>query len=186
MDKRDRILQTALKLFNQYGFDNTPTARITKEAGVATGTLFNYFKSKEELINVLYLACKESLTRRLSFGLELETTFRSKLKRIYINYISWSLDHTEEFLFFQQFCNASCIGETTRKEGLSKFNNIMDLISEGIKQEIIKNVNLDYMSNLLMGILNTNTYYFIENPNLASDDVFLETSFNFLWDSIKN
>jgi AcrR family transcriptional regulator len=186
MDKRERILKSALALFNQYGFDNTPTARISKEAGVATGTLFNYFKSKEELINVLYLTCKESLTRRLSFGLEQETTFRSKLKRIYVNYIGWSLDHTEEFLFFQQFCNAPCIGETTRKEGVSKFNNIMELISEGIKQEIIKNVNLDYISNLLMGILNTNTYYFIEHPDLASDDVFLETSFNFLWDSIKN
>lgn len=186
MDKRDRILQAALKLFNQYGYDNTPTARITKEAGVATGTLFNYFSNKEELINVLYLTCKESLTRRLSFGLEQETTFRSKLKRIYNNYIGWSLDHTEEFLFFQQFCNASCIGETTRKEGLSKFNNVMELIAEGIEQEIIKKVNLDYMGNLLMGILNANTYYFIDNPSLAADEVFLETSFNFLWDSIKN
>lgn len=186
VDKRDRILKAALGLFNQYGFDNTPTARITKEAGVATGTLFNYFKNKEELINVLYLTCKESLTRRLSLGIEQETTFKSKLKRIYINYIGWSLDHTEEFLFFQQFCNATCIGETTRKEGLSKFNNIMELIAEGIEQEIIKKVNLDYMSNLLMGILNANTYYFIDNPSLAADEVFLETSFNFLWDSIKN
>ena len=186
MDKREKILKAALQLFNQYGFDNTPTARITKEAGVATGTLFNYFKNKEELINVLYLTCKESLTRRLSAGLEQETTFRSKLKRIYINYIGWSLDHTDEFLFFQQFCNASCIGETTRKAGLSKFNNIMELISEGIEQEIIKNVNLEYMSNLLMGILNANTYYFIDHPSLAGDEVFIETSFNFLWDSIKN
>lgn len=179
MDKRERILKAALQLFNRYGFDNTPTARISKEAGVATGTLFNYFRSKEELINVLYLTCKESLTRRLSLGLEQETTFRSKLKRIYINYIGWSLDHTDEFLFFQQFCNASCIGETTRKEGLSKFNNIMELIAEGIEQEIIKKINLDYMSNLLMGILNANTYYFIDNPSLAGDEVFLETSFNF-------
>lgn len=186
MDKRERILKAALELFNQYGFDNTPTARITKEAGVATGTLFNYFKSKEELINVLYLSCKESLIRRLSKGLEQESTFRSKLKRIYINYVDWSLDHTDEFLFFQQFCNASCIGETTRKEGLSKFNNIMTLMSEGVEQEIIKNVNLDYMSNLLMSIMNANTYYFIDNPSLAEDEGFLETSFSFLWDSIKN
>lgn len=185
MDKRERILKAALKLFNQYGFDNTPTARITKEAGVATGTLFNYFKSKEELINFLYLTCKESLNRRLSYGLDQETTYRSKLKRIYINYIGWSLDHTDEFLFFQQFCNASCIGETTRKEGLSKFNSIIALVSEGIEQEIIKNVNLEYMSNLLMGILNANSYYFINNPNLVAEDEFLEASFNFLWDSIK-
>ncbi|AFA48854.1 TetR/AcrR family transcriptional regulator [Acetobacterium woodii] len=186
MDKREKILKAALELFNQYGFDNTPTARITKEAGVATGTLFNYFKNKEELINVLYLSCKDSLTNGLSRGFEQESTFRSKLKRIYINYIVWSLDHTDEFLFFQQFCNAPCIGENTRKEGVSKFKKIMALMSEGIEQEIIKNVNLDYMSSLLMSIMNANTYYFIDNPSLAGDDDFLETSFSFLWDSIKN
>ncbi|WP_162800377.1 TetR/AcrR family transcriptional regulator [Acetobacterium bakii] len=102
MDKKEKILEAALKLFNMYGFDNTPTARITKEAGVATGTLFNYFKSKEELINVLYLNCKDSLTRRLAAGLDQEKTYRSKLKRIYINYIGWSLENTDEFLFFQR------------------------------------------------------------------------------------
>jgi hypothetical protein len=59
------------------------------------------------------------------------------------------------------------------------------LVSEGIEQEIIKNVNLEYMSNLLMGILNANSYYFINNPNLVAEDEFLEASFNFLWDSIK-
>jgi len=185
VDKREQILKAALTLFNRYGFDNTPTARISKEAGVATGTLFNYFNSKEELINVLYLNCKDSLTRRLSDGLDQEKTYRSKLKRIYINYLRWSLEYTDEFLFFQQFCNASCIGETTRKEGLSKFNSILELITEGIEKEIIKNVNLDYISTVLVGILNSSTYYYIANPNLAGDEEFLEMSFDFLWDSIK-
>jgi len=185
VDKKEKLLEAALKLFNMYGFDNTPTARITKEAGVATGTLFNYFKSKEELINILYLNCKDSLTRQLAHGLDQEKTYRSKLKRIYINYIEWSLENTDEFLFFQQFCNSSCIGEVTRKEGLSKFNSIMELIAEGMEKEIIKNVYLDYISAVLIGILNSSTYYLIANPDLAVDDAFLETSFNFLWDSIK-
>jgi len=186
VDKRERILKAALKLFNIYGFDNTPTALITKEASVATGTLFNYFGSKEELINVLYLNCKDSLTRRLLYEFEQENTFKNKLKRIYINYLGWSLENTDEFLFFQQFCNSSCIGEITRKEGISKFNSISELITDGMEKEIIKNVNLDYISTVIADILNSNTNYYIAHPHLAGDKEFLEMSFDFLWDSIKN
>jgi AcrR family transcriptional regulator len=185
MDKRERILKAALKLFNTYGFDNTPTARISKEAGVATGTLFNYFNTKEDLINSLYLNCKDSLIRRLTHGIDQEKTFRSKLKKIYVNYLGWGIDNTDEFLFFQQFCNSPYIGELTRKEGLSKFNSLLELISEGMENEIIKNVSLNYINAVILGIVNSSIHYFIANPNLARDDEFLEISFGFLWDSIK-
>ena len=45
-DKREAILETALVLFTERGFYGTPTAMISREAGVATGTLFFYFKNK--------------------------------------------------------------------------------------------------------------------------------------------
>ena len=186
MDKRERILKAALKLFNTYGFDNTPTAKISKEAGVAIGTLFNYFNTKEDLINSLYLSCKDSVVARVAQGIEQEKTFRSKLKKIYINYIGWSIDNTDEFLFFQQFCNSPYIREITRKEGLSKLNGIMELLTEGIKNEIIKDVNTAYINTVIIGIMTSSAHFFIINPHLIKDEEFLETSFRFLWDSIKN
>ena len=185
MDKKERILRAALKLFNTCGFDNTPTARISKEAGVATGTLFNYFDTKEQLINSLYLYCKDSLIRRITQEIDKEKTFRSKLKKIYINYLGWGLDNIDEFLFFQQFSNSPYIGELTRKEGLNKFNNLLELITEGMENEIIKNVSQDYISAVIIGIFNSSMHYFIENSSLAKDEEFLEVSFGFLWDSIK-
>ncbi len=66
-NKKDLILQSALKLFSTKGFHGTPTSLISKEAGVATGTLFNYFESKEDLINKLYLECKKSMLEFIKF-----------------------------------------------------------------------------------------------------------------------
>ncbi len=48
-DKRTTIMKAALKLFTERGFHGTSTAQISREAGVATGTLFNYFPTKEDL-----------------------------------------------------------------------------------------------------------------------------------------
>jgi AcrR family transcriptional regulator len=46
---KERILTAALKLFREKGLEATTTRQISKMAGIAEGTLFNYFKTKEDL-----------------------------------------------------------------------------------------------------------------------------------------
>jgi AcrR family transcriptional regulator len=46
---REKILAAALELFRKNGFDRTTTRQISRKAGIAEGTLFNYFKTKEDL-----------------------------------------------------------------------------------------------------------------------------------------
>src|SRR5580700_11073696 len=46
---KQAILAAALKLFAEKGFYNTSTRAISKKAGIAEGTLFNYFETKEDL-----------------------------------------------------------------------------------------------------------------------------------------
>ncbi|NTV12914.1 MAG: TetR/AcrR family transcriptional regulator [Desulfobulbaceae bacterium] len=48
-ETRERILQAAATLFAQRGFEQTTTRELAKAAGLAAGTLFNYFPSKESL-----------------------------------------------------------------------------------------------------------------------------------------
>ena len=47
---RKRILDAAKTLFRSKGFDSATTRDIAKEVGIATGTLFNYFASKEAIV----------------------------------------------------------------------------------------------------------------------------------------
>src|SRR5262245_11180108 len=46
---KEKILAAALALFRENGLDGTTTRQISKKAGIAEGTLFNYFKTKEDL-----------------------------------------------------------------------------------------------------------------------------------------
>ncbi len=48
--KRDHLIDTALELFNRHGFHATGIDRILAESGVAKMTLYNHFRSKDELI----------------------------------------------------------------------------------------------------------------------------------------
>jgi AcrR family transcriptional regulator len=62
---RQRIVDAAIKAFRQHGFECTTTRDIATAAGIATGTLFNYFATKEAIVESL---AAEALARaRLRF-----------------------------------------------------------------------------------------------------------------------
>lgn len=48
---RNRLLEIAFKLFSQQGFYNTTVDQITEEADIGKGTFYNYFSSKEAVLN---------------------------------------------------------------------------------------------------------------------------------------
>ena len=52
-DKQKRILEAALRLFAQEGYNATSTAKVAKAAGVSEGLIFRHFESKEGLLNAI-------------------------------------------------------------------------------------------------------------------------------------
>ncbi|MDF2698465.1 MAG: hypothetical protein K0Q49_21 [Haloplasmataceae bacterium] len=52
-ERKQEILATSRRLFEQNGFENTKISDIVKEIGVAKGLFYYYFKSKEELIKAI-------------------------------------------------------------------------------------------------------------------------------------
>src|ERR1700754_5260656 len=53
-DKRERILDAAERIFARHGFFAARVSEIAKEAGVADGTIYLYFKSKDDLLISLF------------------------------------------------------------------------------------------------------------------------------------
>ena len=62
-DKRRAILDAALKVFAEQGIADAPTSAISRAAGVAEGSLFTYFKTKNDLMNALYLELRMEFSR---------------------------------------------------------------------------------------------------------------------------
>ncbi len=51
--KRAAILQSSKKLFSERGFFNTSVSDIVKDSGLPVGTIYTYFKNKEEIVQVI-------------------------------------------------------------------------------------------------------------------------------------
>ena len=59
-DKRERIIAAAVRVFAQHGFYTSKVSQVAREAGVADGTIYLYFKSKEDILLSLFVTAMQT------------------------------------------------------------------------------------------------------------------------------
>lgn len=74
----------------------------------------------------------------------------------------------------------------TKEEGKNKFVVLMSIFNEGMEKEILKKAPPDYLLTITSEVMMSNINYFIQNRHLLEDEDFIEETFNFLWNSVKN
>src|SRR5438270_3437028 len=80
--KRERILDAAIKVFAAEGFYNAKVSQIAHEAGVADGTIYLYFKSKDDLLINLFEDRMERVNANLREAIDTESSAIARLRRI--------------------------------------------------------------------------------------------------------
>jgi AcrR family transcriptional regulator len=154
---RERILQAALRLFTTQGFHHTPTARISRDAGVSTGTLFHYFPDKNTLIDELYLSIQREVAEAVRARDDAALPTRERLGGCFRSYIAWGVGNPGKVTFLNQFYNSPSIGVEAKKEARREFQWLEDLhsaaVREGVLQDLPFGFYLIMVAQILHGII---------------------------------
>ena len=117
-DKREAIFAAALRLIARLGLHNTPMSAVAREAGVAAGTVYLYFPSKEAMINALYLHVLEDRDRSMRPASSAPTgataSARDGLWSFWHGLARWHLDRPDASNFAQQCKASGILTEETR------------------------------------------------------------------------
>lgn len=100
-EKRQAILDAALRVVAERGIAHAPTWAISKAAGVAEGSLFTYFESKDELMTELYLELRQEFSRHLE-DFPHETDAQTRLKFIWDRYLELGARYPERLKVLTQ------------------------------------------------------------------------------------
>lgn len=81
-DKREAILRAAIKVFARKGYFNSKVSDIAGEAGIADGTVYLYFKSKDEVLHSIFDRAMAQFISEGKSELAMLSTPEEKLRRI--------------------------------------------------------------------------------------------------------
>nr|WP_320115202.1 TetR/AcrR family transcriptional regulator [uncultured Desulfuromonas sp.] len=148
--KRDALLKAALKLFAQKGIDTTTTALIAQKAGVANGTLFNYFSTKEDLVHALFFEVVEDIERNV---FNTDQPQENPLERIHgflTGLIRYLNKHHDIFKFLEQF-RFSTYNKKSRTDVLKSSSTIRELLIVTRDQGYLHPLDIDTIEALVFG-----------------------------------
>lgn len=139
-DKREAILRAAIKVFASKGYFNSKVADIAKEAGIADGTVYLYFKSKDEILRSFFNRAMEDFIGEGRRQLAEINTPEEKLRRIaQLHLEQLGGDRDLAIVFQVELRGSTKFMEEFSASGFAEYLDIIrDTIAEGQKLGVFR------------------------------------------------
>ena len=178
---REKILATALSLFTRYGVDATPTSRISKEAGVSTGTLFYYFPDKDKLVGALYLSIKKELAVAVRCNDDPALPTKERIGQGMRGYINWGVANPLKVRFLDQCYNYPGIGEDVQEQVYDEFSWMAGLIESAVREGLVPDLPGEFHAMMVYLIMSGILALIESGTTGMSADEIIENGLAMLW-----
>ena len=185
-EKREQYLHAALKLFVANGVQNTSTAAIAKEAGTATGTLFLYFPTKQDLINELVMDIVRSQSKTINAVMTPALSARDSFLAIWEGSIRWFLANMEAYQYIQQVRDSVMISEEVVQESNKYFEFYYTAIQKGLSEAAIKPYPVELIGEMLYRAIVAIMNLIKVQPEETKREEYIRSGFEIFWNGIKH
>lgn len=168
--KYHQILEAAIELFSEKGFESTSIQDIAQLAGVAKGTVYLYFKSKDDLMKQVYEYCYEMDIKACEKGVDEQKNTLDKLCRRMDNIIEYLLCHPKEARIEQMY-KIFVSGRNYSSYHMEEMYQAIDrLVKEGIEKKELRDMPASLLTQIYYGIANGLYHGFQEEPKLWEEE----------------
>jgi AcrR family transcriptional regulator len=178
--KRNAILDAATRLFAERGLTAAPTSEISKQAGVAEGSLFTYFKTKDDLINALYREIKLELADAMMSDFPRKKNVRTRLRHVWDRYVNWGIANPKQRKVLAQLQVSEVLTKESRGAGSAPFVEFQIMIRDAIEQRVFRNdVPVELISKSLAALVEATIDLTVSNRSKAKQ--YRDSGFQMFW-----
>ncbi len=187
-DKRDEIIRAALMLMTEQGFHGAPMAQIAERAGVAAGTIYRYFESRDVLIMEIYKKLEKIIRQFIESKYDPAAPFRARFMHLGTSILSYFTQNPKIFRYMEQF-HSSPYGAAHRQDTILSdsedgCNIFKDLFEQGLQQQVIKPLPMIVLFALAFGpITNLARDHILGFVHM--DEILIQQTIDACWDAIK-
>jgi AcrR family transcriptional regulator len=150
-DKRAAILDAAMSLIADQGFHAAPMSLIAQRAGVAAGTIYHYFTSKEDMIIALYARSKARMGEAMLAQDDASKPYKQRFHSFWLNLFVFFTGNPADFMFLQQYSNSPFIAQHTREENEVFYRPVVEFLAEGTRIGVLRDMHIELLTAIVYG-----------------------------------
>ena len=152
-DKRQAILDAALSLFAEQGFHGTKVPEIARKAGVAAGTIYQYFEGKEALVNTLYRDCRGLAQTQLLDDFPLEAGPRELFAAYWKRLLEFAIRYPKVIAFLDFHHHGPYLdAQSTRVEKQNR-ETLKPIVEGAQRQGHLKKIQPEVIMAIIVGAM---------------------------------
>jgi len=148
---REAILHAARELMSERSYDATTMPGVAQRAGIAAGTIYLHFASKEAMVNAVYRASKLEMQRFLVDAMATARTPREGFHRLWRGLFEFSCKEPEAFRFLEMHRHLPYLDPASREVARNVFEGVADYVRLAQKEGAVRDVPPEVLIALAFG-----------------------------------
>ena len=166
-DRREALLAAATRVFGEEGV-SASTSSISRAAGVSEGSLFTYFKTKDELVNVLFREIQLGLADAVMAGFPRRSTVRKRMEHVWTAYVRWGVENPVARQALKQLHLSSAITDETRATSAAYLVEVERLRKDAVEQRVLRDLPAELVAGTLKALAEMTMDLIAKKPKQAS------------------
>jgi len=182
MDKKEIIMESAIKVIAVNGFHNTSVKMIADKAGIAVGTIYNHFSNKDEILNYIF---KREFEKRIKLLIKLKEEnigFTEKLSLFLNSHFDDLSENPDKAIVLVQ---ESRVPQNHSLESINDFMEklpqvLSEMLNEAMKRGEIRVVNQELIASTIFHVIREVAFMIVNDPHNDYSKA-KEELLNFIW-----
>jgi TetR/AcrR family transcriptional repressor of multidrug resistance operon len=183
-DKKEAILKSTLELIKDNGFHGAPISMIAKKAGVASGTIYHYFPSKDAIIIELHRQIKNQMVAAMFNETSSKKEYKQQFFEGWINLCKYFINNPSSLIFTEQFNCSPYVKTLSKKDAKASVNKFNEFFQSGMDKGYLKKMEYMLIASAVFGCITATAKYHVAG-HFGFKDADLCKVANILWDGIK-
>lgn len=172
--KMEQILKAAIKVFACKGFHHARVEEIANEAGVGKGTVYEYFKSKQDLFQEMLKYIHSLYLEKFMIDLEEKHTFKEKVQYLLKSRLRFILEHKEMAQIFMT--DPPPLDDDFKQWFLDlekqRIQFLQSNVVDGIKRGELKDIDPSLAARIIAGVISCfGSSIILDSQDLAESDL---------------
>jgi TetR/AcrR family transcriptional repressor of multidrug resistance operon len=183
-EKKKAILESTLKLIKENGFHGTPMSLVAKRAGVAAGTIYHYFDSKDTLIMELFAYTQYRIQEALQGNLQEDMDLKESFFLRWISRCQFYIQNPDVLFFMEQFVNSPYYPRCPQEQNERIQNEIKQFMALGHQKGVLRDLDPKLMAIMIHSSIMTAAKVHLDGKVTLGDKEFRQLA-QMIWDSIR-